>query len=133
MKKLLLLALVILAVYAASISCSKSSGCTETGLGFTSSPAVNTVEPAAPGPDFPLTISLTQMPSAGATITVSARPENPANATPFYTETRTTTNAQNDFTITGTPQATASVVDITVTSKSCNTNKATGSYRYSRK
>lgn len=133
MKKLLLFASVILAVYAVSISCKKSSSCSETGIGFTSTPAVNTVEPAGPGPDFALRVNITQLPSAGATITVTARPENPANAAAFFTETRTVTSAQNDFTITGTPQSTASIVDITVTSKSCGTNKASGSYRYSRK
>ena len=133
MKKLLLFASIILAVYAVSVSCKKSSGCSETGLGFTSTPAVNTVEPAGPGPDFPLRVNVTQLPAAGVTITVTAKPENPSSASPFYSETKTATTAQTDFTITGTPQGTASIVEITVTSKSCGTNKASGSYRYSRK
>jgi hypothetical protein len=78
-------------------------------------------------------VNVTGIPSSGVTIDVSAKPENPASATPFYTETVTSTTASNDFIITETPLATSAIVTITVTSKTCTSNSKTGTYRYSRK
>ena len=135
MKSLSLIACLILFMGINS-SCSKSGGgngdCTETGLAFTSSPAVNSLEAPAPGPDFPLTVTVTEpLPSAGVEISVSAKPEAGGNA--FFTQTKSSNTSVNNFTITGTPQNAISIVTITVTSKSCATNKASGSYRYSMK
>ena len=136
MKRILVLFLVTLSL-SYSISCSKGSdddGCSETGLQFTSNPAVNSNQTPAPGPDFPLQINITQpLPSQGVNITVTAKPENPANAQPFFNQTKSSTTAANEFNITGTPAGVVAVVEITVTSKSCNTNKASGTYKYSRK
>jgi hypothetical protein len=108
-------------------------GCSETALQATTIPGNGTTEPPAPGPDFPLQVTITAgMPAAGVTIQVKAHPDG--NATNFFSPSATsTTSATSNFTITGTPAATSVVVDITVTSKSCATNKWTGSYRYSRK
>jgi hypothetical protein len=98
----------------------------------TTSPAVNTVEAPAPGPTFPLRVTISStLPSGGVNIEVKARPEN--STTAFFTETKSATTSVTDFTITGTPLTTPSIVEITITSKTCGTNKWTGSYRYSRK
>ena len=107
-------------------------GCNEPNMTVTTSPANNTVEPAAPGPNFNLTVNITNnLPTAGATVEVKARPES--STTAFYTETKTATSASTAFVITQTPVGVPAVVDITITSKSCNTNKVTLSYKYSRK
>jgi hypothetical protein len=135
MKKLVVCLGIVLCFIAISPACSKSDdgGCGEDAVNFTSTPAINSTEPPAPGPDFGLTVNVTGIPSSGVTIDVSAKPENPATATPFYTETVTTTTASNDFTITNTPLATSAIVTVTVTSKTCTSNSKTGTYRYSRK
>jgi hypothetical protein len=138
MKKLVVYLGIVLILFAVSESCSKSggggSGCDgEAALNFTSTPALNSTEPPAPGPDFGVTVKITNLPAAGATIVVTAKPENPASATPFFTQTVNTTTSSTDVTITGTPLATSAIVSITVTSKSCATNTKNGTYRYSRK
>jgi hypothetical protein len=136
MKKLVVYLGIFLLLVAISPACSKSSGsgCDgEAEISFTSTPAINSTEPPAPGPDFGLTVNVTNIPAGGVTIAVSAKPENPSTATPFYTETISSTTASNDFTITGTPLSTSAIVTVTVTSKSCSTNTKTGTYRYSRK
>jgi hypothetical protein len=132
-----------LAIFAAAIIlvttqyCSKSSGsgggCSEPTMTVTSDPPANTVQPPAPGPTFPLTVNITSnMPGSGVTIEVKAHPEGSTNS--FYTNSMSTTSPNNNnFTITGTPPATNCQVDITVTSKSCNTNRVTLSYKYSSK
>ena len=98
----------------------------------TTSPAVNSVEAPAPGPNFPLRVTITStIPSGGVDIKVVARPET--STTAFFTETKSVTTSVTDFTITGTPINVPSIVEITVTAKTCSTNKWTGSYRYSRK
>jgi len=74
------------------------------------------------------------VPAVGVSIVVNARPETPAGAPIFFTQTHATvTNTTDNFTITGTPTGVICVVDITITSKNCSTNKWTGSYRYSKK
>lgn len=137
--KRLVFALSIFTALVTGTSCSNKDdggggggGCNETQMTVTSSPAANSVEPAAPGPNFNLTVNITNnLPTAGATIEVKARPEG--SSTAFYTETKTATSASTAFTITATPVGVPAQVDITVTSKSCNTNKVTLSYKYSRK
>lgn len=138
MKNLALWGILLLIIVAISPACSKGSGsnteCTETGLAFTSSPAVNSTETPAPGPDFPLTVTVTQpIPTAGVTIKVTAKPESPANSTAFFSTTKSTTTSVNNFTITGADVNVLNIVEITVTSNSCATNKASGTYKFSRK
>ena len=100
----------------------------------TTVPAIGSSQTPAPGPDFPLTITLTNVPTAGVSIVVNARPETPAGSAIFFTQTHATvTGTTDNFTITGTPATTICVVDITITSINCSTNKWTGSYRYSKK
>ena len=135
MKKLVVYLGILLCFIAISPACSKSDdgGCGEDAVNFTSTPAINSTESPAPGPDFGLTVNVTNTPSAGVTIDVTAKPENPASATPFYTETISTTTASNDFIIIGTPLGMSAIVTVTVTSKTCTSNTKTGTYRYSRK
>jgi hypothetical protein len=135
MKKLII-PVVAAALVVAFSYCSKGGGgggCSETTMTVVTVPANGTVEPPAPGPDFPLQVNITSgKPAAGVNIEVKAHPEG--NSTNFYTSgIVSSTSATNNFTITGTPATVICVVDITVTSKSCATNKVTLSYKYSKK
>ena len=136
MKQSIFLGWVLLLSLAIGPSCKKKKdgGCSEAQMKVTTLPAEGSVEPASVGPDFPLTVTITEgMPTTGVTIEVKARPEGPTS-TPFFTDTlQNVTVNSNNFTITGTPPMSAAVVDVTITSTTCNTNKWTGSYRYSRK
>ncbi len=120
-----------------SNSCSKGGGdkpCTETGLSFTTSPALNSNQPAAPGPDFPLVVTLNNpIPPGGVKIDITVKQQNPANSPAFFTVSRTTNSAVNNFSITGTPSGAVSIVEIVATSVTCATNKFSGTYTYSRK
>lgn len=137
MKKSLNPVVIALFFLAGIAACGKggSSGggsCSETAMTVTTTPALNSTEPPSAGTTFPLTVNITaNLPAAGATIEIKARPE--ASSATFYTETKTATSALNNFTITATPVGVPAIVEITITSKSCATNKFTGSYRYSRK
>ena len=136
MKKNFLLNLIVLLLLVGMSDCKKKkepAECsTEPALQIVTSPAVNSTEPPAPGPGFPLRVSVTSpLPASGVTITVKARPEN--SQTTFFSETKKSTTADTDFTINGTPSGTPSIVEITVYSTICPSNKFSGSYRYSRK
>ena len=136
MKQFIFLGWVLLLSVTISPGCKKKKdgGCTEAVMKVTTTPAEGSVEPAGVGPEFPLKVNITEnMPTTGVTIEVKARPEGPSSQ-PFFTDTmQNVTTTSNDFLITGTPAGSAAVVDVIVTSKTCNTNKWTGSYRYSRK
>src|SRR5260221_9573619 len=94
MRKSIIPVLALALIVAVSQFCSKgggggNNGCTETAIAASTTPALNTVDPPAPGPDFPLTVNITAgMPSAGVTIAVKAAPESPAGAASFFTESR---------------------------------------------
>ncbi|HMH20478.1 MAG TPA: hypothetical protein VK563_01825 [Puia sp.] len=104
----------------------------EATLAVTTTPAINSTQPPAPGPNFPLNVKITSaMPSKGVSIAVSAAPDGTTST--FFSVTQNSTTASNDFSITATPVAKVSVVTITVTSLSTATNTWTGSYRYSAK
>jgi len=104
----------------------------EANLAITLNPPANSTQPAAPQTDFPLSVSITStMPPQGVTIDVKAAPDG--STTNFFTENRSSTQANNNFTITGTPVGPVCVVTVTVTSKTKATNTVTASYRYSRK
>lgn len=136
MKKLIAPVFIALCIIISMPYCKKSGGggggsCSETAMTVTTNPANGSVQAAAPGPTFPLTVTVTaNLPSAGATIEVKARPES--STTAFFTETKTA-SGPTSFTIANTAVGVPSVVDIVVTSKSCATNKVTLSYKYSRK
>ena len=92
----------------------------------------NNVEPPAPGPTFPLKITiLSKLPPAGVRIDVLARPDG--SNTPFFTESKNASVTEFNFVISSTPKTVICVVEITVTSNNKTSNKWTGSYRYSSK
>jgi len=135
MRKKFLPWIAVLIVLIAMPYCKKGPSDTCSGeatLVITTTPANGTTEPPAPGPTFPLTVTISSaMPSSGVTIEVKARPDG--SSTTFFSQTVSSTVKDNNFTITGTPATVTCIVEITVTSKGCNTNKATSSYRYSKK
>ena len=139
MKKVLLQFFIVPAIIVGIGSCSDKGGgggggggTTEANLAVTLNPPAGSTQPAAPQTDFPLTVSITStMPPQGVTIDVKAAPDGTSNN--FFTETRSSTTANNNFTITNTPTGVVCVTTVTVTSKSKPTNTWTGSYRYIRK
>ena len=132
MKKLLSLTLCVIFIIGVMPYCKKKKTCSETPMQVTTTPAIGSTEAPAPGPDFPLRVTISaNMPAAGVTISVKARPDAGGNF--FFTESRSSTSANNDFTIKNTPVTTVGLVEITVTSNGCSSNAFTGTYRYSRK
>jgi hypothetical protein len=117
----------------AMASCQKTSGGNEENLSVETLPLANGhVEASAPGPDFPLKVTVkSAMPPGGVKISVTAKIDGGTLA--FFNTSKTSSSAVTDITITGTPSGVVSVVDITVTSASTATNKWSGSYKYSRK
>jgi len=139
MKKILIQLFIVPAIIFGITSCSDKGsggggggGGGEAALAVTLNPPSGSTQPAAPQVDFPLTVSITSaMPSQGVTIDVKAAPDG--SATNFFTESRSSTAANNNFTITGTPTGVVCVTTVTVTSKTKATNTVTLSYRYTRK
>lgn len=141
MKKMFAAALLVMSSLAFT-RCSDKGGddtppppdpCAETKLAVTTTPGINTVTPAQIGADFPVTVNITAgFPAAGATLNVVAKNEG-NNAIIFEANPTTVTSGVNNVTILNTPAGAAVVVQVTVTSKNCATNKWTGSFRYSRK
>jgi hypothetical protein len=137
MKKTILLGLTACLLVATAMSCKKNkdkNGCGETALKVSTIPVDGTVDPPAPGTSFPLVVNITDgMPSAGVSISVTARKDS-TNATPFFTETRdNVTMSSATFNITNAPVGSSSIVETVVTSKSCSSNQWKGSYRFSAK
>ena len=136
MKKIIGFSIIVVMLLTGLAACKKSGGgggeCSEPALAVTTTPANNTNEAPAAGTSFPVMVNITgNLPASGATIDIKARPES--SNTAFYSESKLATAAINNFTITNTPLGVPSIVEITITSKSCATNKWTGSFRYSRK
>jgi hypothetical protein len=138
MKTTMLKVWVALLIGTAFVSCGKGGGgggsTTEATLAVTTNPPANGgVQAAAPGPDFDLSVTITSvMPPKGVTIVISAYVDG-SPSSPFFTKTSSSTQAINDFTITGTPAQQTCDVSITVTSNTKSSNTWTGSYRYSMK
>ncbi len=109
MKKGLLQLFIVPAIILGIGSCSDKGGGGgggggggEANLLVTLNPPAGSTQPAAPQVDFPLTVSITStMPAQGVTIDVKAAPDG--SATNFFTESKSTTAANTNFTITGTP------------------------------
>lgn len=137
MKRILNPVYILLFFIATTAACKKSGGggggsCGETAMTVATTPAIGSTEAPSAGTTFPLMVNVSaNLPAAGVTIEIKARPES--SSTPYYTETKSATAAISNFTITATPLGVPCIVDITVTSKSCATNKFSGSFRYSRK
>ncbi|MBE7172947.1 MAG: hypothetical protein INR73_20390 [Williamsia sp.] len=127
----------VLLLLLAAAGCQKSPSNDLTGeenLTVQTSPVTtnNHVEAPAPGPTFPLKVTITsKMPSGGVRIDVVARLDG--SATTFYTESKSSLTADNNFVIANTPKTVICVVEITVVSNTNSSNKWTGSYRYSSK
>ena len=117
-------------------SCKKGSGgggSNEAPLSVELNPAVNSNQAPAPGPEFPVTITIKSvMPPSGVTIDVVAR-QDVAGSTPFFSQSVSSVTATNSINITGSPRNVTIKVTVTVTSKTDSNNKWTGSYTYSRK
>ena len=136
MKKRVLQLFIVPTIIFCTWSCSDKGGGggggTESNLAVTLNPPANSTQPAVPQTTFPLTVSITSpMPSQGVTIDVKAAPDG--STTNFFSESRSSTAADNNFTITSTPVSVVCVTTVTVTSKTKATNTVTLSYRYSRK
>jgi len=90
------------------------------------------VEAPAPGPTFPLTITIkSTMPSKEVKIDVTAKPDGGTVA--FFNSSITSNAASNNFIITGAPSSVVSVVDVTITSVATSSNTWHGSYKFSKK
>jgi hypothetical protein len=137
MKKVLYLGhLFLLSVMLIGGNCKKGGGgggTNEASLVVELNPAAGSNQSPAPGPDFPLTVTIkSTMPPSGVKIDVTAR-EDVAGSIPFFTQSLNSTATSNNFTITNSPRNVTIRVDVTVTSLTLSTNKFTGSYTYSRK
>lgn len=124
----------LLSILIASVSCQKGGGGTgEANLVVETFPVADGhVESPAPGPNFPLRVTITSaMPTGGVKIDVTAKPDGGTVA--FFTSSVTTSSPATDFSITGSTAGIMSVVNITVTSVSTSSNTWSGSYKYSRK
>lgn len=136
MKKIILFGLALFVVLTVTESCKKKKDggndrCGESEIKAATIPASGTVDPPAPGTTFPLVVNIDAMPVSGVSITVNAKQDG--SSTTYFTETRDNALASNSFQITGTPAGVTCIVDVTITSKTCNTNQWKGSYRYSAK
>ena len=126
----LLLSLILLFTWSAS--CKKNPPSNTGSIVIQTSPASGSNQAPAPGPDFPLTVTITAgMPASGVKIDVTARAEG--SVTPFFSTSQNSSNPVNNFVITGAPQGVTSVVDVTVTDLGNVNSKATASYRFARK
>jgi len=137
MKKVLYLFLMLcFTTVILSSSCKKGGGGgggNEPALVVELSPAANSNQAPAPGPDFPLTVTIkSTLPPSGVKIDVVAR-QDVAGSTPFFSQSINSTVSVNNFNITNSPRNVTIKVDVTVTSLTDSNNKFTGSYTYSRK
>jgi hypothetical protein len=136
MKRLVPVLALLLIWFCAGITACKKKPPVNPGGGATiqveTSPPAGSVQAAAPGPTFPLIVTIkSAMPPAGVKIDVTARPEGSTVA--FFSESVNSSSAVNNFTITNTPVAITSVVEVTVTDLGDAANKVSLNFRYSRK
>jgi hypothetical protein len=124
------LAILIIALIPFIWGCGSKSN-SEATLAVTTTPASGSVQAPALAP-FNLNVKITSsMPSGGVTISVTAAKDG--SSTSFFSITKNTKTASNDFTITGQAIADVNVVTINVKSNNTSTNTWTGSYRYTQK
>jgi hypothetical protein len=135
MKRVPFILLLSLIIFSITPACKKSSsgGTNEANLAVQITPAAGTTEAPAPGPDFPLKVEITStLPPSGVKIDIAVTKDGSADPA-FFTSSKNSSAAQNNYTITGTPATVICVVSVTVTSLSKPSNVWTGSYRYSKK
>jgi hypothetical protein len=117
-------------------NCNKGGGGggnNEPALNVELNPAASSNQAPAPGPDFPLTVTIkSTLPSSGVKIDVVAR-QDVAGSTPFFSQSINSTTSINTFNITNSPRNVTLRAEVTVTSLSSSSNKFSGSYTYSRK
>ena len=125
-------AILVVALILFLSGCGGGKSTPEQTLTVTTTPASGSTQAPAVGPTFDLKVNITSaMPAKGVTIAITAAPDG--SATNYFSTSRSTTTASNDFTISGQEVANVNVVTITVTSNSKSSNTWTGSYRYSAK
>jgi hypothetical protein len=131
--KFYLFSLILFSIILAAGNCKKPKDPNPSGsLTIETNPPSGSNQAPAPGPDFPLVVTITSaMPSAGVKIDVVARAEG--SITPFFSTSQNSSSASNNFLITGAPQGVTNVVDVTVTDLSNTTFTATSSFRFARK
>ncbi|MDO6434387.1 hypothetical protein Q4E93_27495 [Flavitalea sp. BT771] len=126
-----ILALLIIALVPMVWGCGGGKSTPEATLAVTMNPANGTVVAPALAP-FNLNVTITStMPAAGVTISVAAAKDG--SSTTFFSTSKSTTTASNDFTITGQALGDLNVVTVTVKSNSTPSNTWTGSYRFTQK
>src|SRR5689334_13964164 len=85
-----------------------------TSLTIETNPASGSNLAPAPGPNFPLVVTITTpIPSGGVKIDVTAHAEG--SVVNFFSTSLNSSNAVNNFSITGVPQGVTSVVDVVAT------------------
>jgi len=115
-----------------TVACGKPKEDNPTSLTIETSPATGTNVAPAPGPNFPLVVTITSsMPSGGVKIDVAAHAEG--SVANFFSTSVNSSNSVNNFVITGAPQGVTSVVDVVVTDLSNTSLRATSSYRFAKK
>jgi hypothetical protein len=126
----------LLLLFAIVGSCKKKSSPppppppTEANLVVTLTPPANSVQPAAPQIDFPLTVLVTSvMPAQGVSITVSAKKDDGSGSAAFFNDQKTNSAASNAVSIRGTPTNVVCLTTVSVTSVSERTNTWAGAYR----
>jgi hypothetical protein len=136
MKKIILVGLAAFLVLAVAVSCKKKKDsnndrCGEAEIKAVTIPANGTTDPPAPGTTFPLIVNVEPLPAQGVSIAVTAKAEG--SSAPYFTTTLENALGSNSFQISKTPTGVTCVVEVVVTSKTCNANQWKGSYRYSAK
>jgi YbbR domain-containing protein len=128
-----MLAILIIALVPMLWGCGGGGGKStpEPSLAVTMTPANGTVVAPALAP-FNLNVTITStMPAAGVTISVIATKDG--SSTTFFSNSKSTTTASNDYTITGQTLGDLNVVTVTVKSNNTPSNTWTGSYRFTQK
>lgn len=126
-----MLAILFIALSPFLWGCGGSKSTSEPTLIVTTTPANGSVQAPALAP-FNLNVKITSaMPSGGVTISISATKDG--SGTSFFSTSKSTKTASNDFIITGQAIGDVNVVTINVKSNTTTTNTWTGSYRYTQK
>jgi len=128
-----ILAILIIALVPMLWGCGGGGGKStpEPSLTVTMTPANGTVVAPALAP-FNLNVTITStMPAAGVTIAVIATKDG--SSTTFFSTSKSTQTASNDFTITGQTLGDLNAVTVTVKSNTTPSNTWTGGYKFTQK
>jgi hypothetical protein len=126
-----MLAILVIVLVPMLWGCGGGKSTPEPSLTVTMNPANGTVEAPSLAP-FKLNVTITStMPAAGVTISVIATKDG--SATTFFSDSKSTSTASNDFTITGQALGDLNAVTVTVKSNSKSSNTWTGGYKFTQK